>query len=112
MCVAHDRHDVAEERCWRAPESPVAHLFVDARGVPARCAAVLFIDGQCMFTDGQPSEAIMKCFKQRADNQIMTLEILAISVGLSSFAEELAGRKVIVFSDNTGAEVRLLFNST
>ena len=37
----------------------------------------------------------------------MTLEILAISVGLSTFAEELAGRKVIVFSDNTGAEVHM-----
>ena len=101
---------MAEERCWRVPESRVAHLFVDARGRPGRCAAVLFIDGACLFTDGPPSKDIMKRFQQRADNQIMTLEILAISVGLSTFAKELAGRKVIVFSDNTGAEAHVPAN--
>ena len=47
----------------------------------------------------------MESFQQRCDNQITTLEILAISVGLSTFCDKLAGRKVIVFGDNTGAEV-------
>jgi hypothetical protein len=98
------KYEVVEERMWRAPECQLAHLFVDARGVPPRCAAVLFIDGQCLCTDGQPSAGIMSSFERKADNQIMTLEILAISVGLSTFADELRGRKVIVFSDNTGAE--------
>jgi hypothetical protein len=36
--------------------------------------------------------------------QITTLEILAISIGLSTFQAELAGRKVVVWSDNKGAE--------
>ena len=105
--VCATRYEVVEERRWRVPESPLVHLFVDARGVPARCAAVLFIDGDCPYTDGMPSASIMQTFTQRADNQIMTLEILAISVGLSTFAEELKGRKVIVYSDNTGAEVNV-----
>jgi hypothetical protein len=98
------KYEVVEERVWRAPECQLAHLFVDARGAPPRCAAVLFIDGECLYTDGQPSAGLMGSFERRADNQIMTLEILAISVGLNTFAEELRGRKVIVFSDNTGAE--------
>lgn len=36
--------------------------------------------------------------------QITTLEILAISVGLSTFQELLRGRKVVVWTDNKGAE--------
>ena len=36
--------------------------------------------------------------------QITTLEILAISMGLSTFQELLKGRKVVVWSDNKGAE--------
>ena len=110
--VCATRHEVVEERRWRVPESPLVHLFVDARGVPARCAAVLFIDGDCLYTDGMPSASIMQTFTQRADNQIMTLEILAISVGLSTFAEELKGRKVIVYSDNTGAEVNVALSES
>ena len=98
------KYEVVEERVWSAPVSQLAYLFVDARGVPPRCAAVLFIDGHCLYTDGQPSAGMMSSFEDRADNQIMTLEILAISVGLSTFADELRGRKVLVFSDNTGAE--------
>ena len=34
----------------------------------------------------------------------MGLEILAIAVGLATFADELRGRKVVVWSDNTGTE--------
>ena len=43
-------------------------------------------------------------FQQREDAQIMGLEILAIAVGLATFANELRGRRVVVWSDNTGAE--------
>ena len=35
----------------------------------------------------------------------MAMEALAIVLGLSTFAKELHHRKVIVFSDNTAAEV-------
>ena len=96
--------DIVEERCWNAPESGCAHLFVDARGVPPRCAAVLYVDGFWHYTDGAPSTGLMDKLQRRSDNQIMSLETMAISVGLATFAEELRGRKVLVFSDNTGAE--------
>ena len=65
---------------------------------------MLFIDGECMYTDGVPRQEIMQQFLQRQDKQITTLEILAIAIGLSTFAPELQGRKVVVWSDNTGAE--------
>ena len=95
--------DIVEERCWNAPESDCAHLFVDARGVPPRCAAVLYVDGLWHYTDGAPSKCLMDKLQSRRDNQIMSLESMAISIGLATFAEELRG-KVLVFSDNTGAE--------
>ena len=34
----------------------------------------------------------------------MTLEILAIALGLSTFASAIRARNVVVFSDNTGVE--------
>ena len=46
----------------------------------------------------------MEQFLKRNDNQITTLEILAIAVGLSSFGHMLWGRRVVIFSDNRGAE--------
>ena len=89
-----------------------------------RCAAVLFIDGKFHYTDGVPSKKIMEQFKARNDRldpvllsfgvaslctlcavrQITTLELLSISIGLSTFQSELQGRKVVVWSDNKGAE--------
>ena len=45
-----------------------------------------------------------KSFIERRDAQICGLEMLAIALGLSSFAEELTGRKVVIYSDNKGAE--------
>ena len=96
--------DIVEERSWCAPEGDCVYLFVDARGVPPRCAAVLYVDGFWHYTDGVPAKKIMACLQPRKDNQIMSLETMVISIGLATFAEELRGRKVLVFSDNTGAE--------
>ena len=42
--------------------------------------------------------------KLRSDNQVMGLELVSIALGLSTFQQECSGRKVIVHSDNTGAE--------
>lgn len=47
----------------------------------------------------------MSRFRARNDNQITLLEMLAISMGLTTFAPELRKRKVIVWGDNRGAEV-------
>jgi hypothetical protein len=65
---------------------------------------VLFVDGRVLYTDGKPAERIMQQFAQRADNQITTLEVLAVAVGLSTFSQWLYGRRVVVFEDNRGAE--------
>ena len=39
-----------------------------------------------------PSSEMMERFRSREDNQIMGLELLAISLGLSTFEPMLAGR--------------------
>ena len=41
---------------------------------------------------------------RRGDNQITSLEILSIALGISTFAKEIEGRNLIIWSDNTGAE--------
>ena len=82
---------------------------------------MLFIDGKRYYTDGVPNDVIMSHFQSRNDRwvavqlvcwlgcvlvgrQITTLEILAISVGLSTFQDLLRRRKVVVWTDNQGAE--------
>ena len=52
-----------------------------------------------------PSEDILRHFRRRSDQQIMALELLAISLGLGTFQELLQNRKVVVHCDNTGSEV-------
>ena len=70
------KQDIVQEKLWKTISSPPAHLFVDARSTPARCAAVLFIDGRTLYTDGAPAEQYMEQFQKRGDNQIMSLELL------------------------------------
>jgi hypothetical protein len=96
------RLQIAETREWVCGPEPVAHLFLDAASTPARCAAVLFLDGDIMHTDAAPSKEMLDCFKHRNDNQITGLEIFAICLGLSTFQCELAGRVIVIHSDNTG----------
>ena len=47
-------------------------------------------------------------FRNRKDNKIMGLELFAVSLGLGTFQSVLAGRKVVIHSDNTGSEVFVL----
>ena len=53
-------------------------------------------------------EHVVARFRNRKDNQIMGLELLAVSLGLGTFESVLAGRKVVIHSDNTGSEVFVL----
>ena len=46
----------------------------------------------------------MNFFHSREDNQITSLEILSIALGVSTFSDMIANRRLIVFSDNKGAE--------
>jgi len=96
--------DIAEKRAWKQQTRAPAHLYVDARSTPPRCAAVLFLDGKVLYTDGPPGAVHMSQIKKRGDGDIMSLELMAIAVGLATFADELRGRQVWIFEDNTGAE--------
>ena len=80
------------------------HLYCDARGYPAQIAAVLFMDGERFFCDMRVPDSILSFFPARKDNQILGLEMLSIALGLSSFASRITNRRIIVWSDNTGAE--------
>ena len=99
-------------------------MYCDARSSPPRLAAVvcwsvglrgalvglrlhgprMCSDGQMQYCDMEPEASTMELFRSRRDNQITSLEILSIALGVSTFAEALAGREVLIFSDNKGAE--------
>ena len=114
--------DLRTTRTWSGNGGRQVHLFSDARSVPPRLGAVLFMDGQVFYCDAPPPEGVMACFKAREDGQIMGLEILSIALGMfryvhrmvgcvyavvpgiSSFADLIRGRNVVIWSDNTGAE--------
>ncbi len=97
---------LAELRKWRQEDEPPVHLFGDARGVPPNLGAVVFIGGSCLYTHMELPEHVMHQFLRRRDSQIMALELLAISLGLSTFESILWGRNVMIHSDSTGSEVR------
>ena len=101
------RLEICELRSWQAPGEAPVHLFVDARGDPPDLGAVVFAGGSCYWTHFVVPPSLLACFKRRRDNQIMGLELLAISLGLSTFGAMLKGRCVVVHSDNTGSEVRV-----
>ena len=96
--------DIAELRPWQGSRASRAHLFCDAAGNPAHLGAVLLIDRDCFWTHMAVPENILSFFKARKDNQIMGLELLSISLGLSSFEQLLRKRRVVIHSDNTGSE--------
>ena len=96
--------ELVETKVWRAPASRPLQLYADARGQPPRLAAVL-IDGTSMlYTDWEPHDTVLNFFRKRGDNQIMSLELLALALGLSTFSRECSNKRVRVFSDNAGAE--------
>jgi len=96
---------VAEHAAWEAREpAPPLLLWADARGSPARIAAVLYADGSWLYTDLAPDPDVMRQFKARDDNQIAGLEMLAVALGVSTWDRLIQGRSLRVFSDNTVAE--------
>ena len=70
-------------------------------------AAILFADGHVLYTDMESSASTLACFRSRKNNQIMGLELLAVAWGLSTYSMILRGRRVRVWSDNTGNEASL-----
>ncbi|CAK0879802.1 unnamed protein product [Prorocentrum cordatum] len=51
--------------------------------------------------------SLVTAFERRRDNQIQGLELLSIALGMCTFAGELQGCDLHVYSDNTGAEACL-----
>ena len=100
------RCGLCERKAWSEDCTPPLHLFGDASGSPAHLGAVLFTEHECYYTHLVPDPEILQRFKRRKDNQIMGLELLAISLGLCTFEKFLVNRKVIVHCDNTGSEAR------
>ena len=96
------RLNISELRPWQQISTPPCHVFVDAASSPAQCGAVAFVDGHVLYTCARPNAAIWRQFAARQDRQITGLEILACAVALSTFQQELAGRAVCLYSDNTG----------
>ncbi len=99
------RLGITEERAWAAHAERPLHLFCDARGEPPHLAAVLYDGSEWTFTHMDPPAELMNAFQRRADSQIMGLELLAISLGMSVFEKEMTGRSTVIHCDNTGAEV-------
>ena len=100
------RMDLAQVYEWEQNTSRIAHLFCDASGKEAHMGAVLSLDGACYWTHDGVTAQQMKHFRRRGDKQILGLELLGIALGLSTFAELLAGRRVVIHCDNSGAEAR------
>ena len=100
--------DLAEVREWHQSAESTVHLLCDASGSPPQLGAVLFTDGVCYWTQCLAEPDTMKYFASRSDQQIMGLELLAISLGLCTFEHLLRGRNVVVHCDNTGSEVGVL----
>ena len=115
--------DICERKRWDRYASPPCRLFVDAASTPARVAAVLFKGADIWYTDGAPCEQLVSQLLDRNDKQITSLvrfllcpgtfacsllalvqEIIAIMVALSTFSHVLQGEKVVLYSDNKGAE--------
>ena len=116
------RAGVAEKHPWEQPCEQIVHLFCDAAGdtvapfvvvclralllagSPARIAAIAWVDGRVFYTDCEPPSSIVDRWADRADKQIMGLELLSIALALSTFEDKCAKRKVVIHSDNRGAE--------
>ena len=99
---------ISETKAWTVPQGGVAHLFCDAASTTAALGAALLIDDMCFFTHTVPAPGVVEMFRLRKDNQIMALELLAISLGLCTFQQQLRGRKVVIHCDNKGSEVLCL----
>jgi hypothetical protein len=99
------RLDLEQVWEWGGGAKPWLHLYADAAGAPPRLAAVLLHDGELHFCQCDVPERLARQFVHRDDAQIMGLEMLALALGLSSFGGWLQGRRILLWSDNKGAEL-------
>ena len=62
---------------------PILRPAVVYRSTPPRIAAVCVIGKEIIFADMEPDEQVLMQFRARGDNQIASLEMLAIAMGTS-----------------------------
>lgn len=84
-------------RQWAINTTKPAHLLCDARSTPPRVAAVCICEGKVFYSDMQPSEATLAQFKVRGDNQIASLELLAIAFGQTCYAVDVVQPCLLFF---------------
>ena len=89
--------ELTEPRSWYMEDRNV-------RSEPRRVAAVLFLDGAPKYSDWRPTEDVLRFFQPRGDKQILSVELLSIALGPSTFGEVVAGTRVFTWSANKGAE--------
>ena len=77
-------------------EQERAELFCDARGYPARIAAVLCVHAEIFYTAWDVPDDVLATFCPREDQQIMGLELMAVVFGLHTFLPRIQGLKVCV----------------
>ena len=95
---------IAEKYKWKPPCDDIVHIFCDAAGDPARIAAIAWDKGRAFYVDCEPPVAITQRWSDRKDQQIMGLELLSVALALSTFERLCVGRRVVIYSDNRGAE--------
>ena len=103
--------ELCERRDWNTTFFPDVHRFCDASSTPPHLGAVVFVDDVIMWTHLAPADDLVDSFKRRSDNQIMGLELLAISLGMCTFEHWIRGRKIVIHCDNTGSEVTQVLSS-
>ena len=99
--------EIAQLKMWNPLVRHVVHLFCDASSSPPHLGCVLLQRGSSSvkWCHMPVPKHVLHNFQQRRDAQIMGLELLAISLGLSTFASCLSHKMVVVHCDNRGSEV-------
>ena len=97
---------LAEIKRWQQVTERTMHLFCDASGRQG-LGAVLLAGDTRLCTRMMPPATLMQQFQPRADNQIMGLELMAISLGLTTFEKWIKDRKLVIWCDNCGSEMAL-----
>jgi hypothetical protein len=98
------REDIAQVWQLNGCERKSATILCDAASTPPVLAAAACIDGEWTFTVMDLTDEELSRFTTRGDKQITGLEMMAILLSCSTFSEQLKGRRVTIWSDNSGAE--------
>ena len=97
---------LAETKYWQQANERTMHLFCDASGRQG-LGAVLLAGDIRLCTRMLPSATLLQHFRPRGDNQIMGLELMAISLGLTTFEKWIRNSNLVVWCDNCGSEMAL-----